>query len=250
MNFFDRFKGNNLELKGPNLDSAKVYIVDLSGTKLTFPAPKQTALMPGQIQRFEFDLNNPDEFTPWNDSENMGFTIHKNGWEFTGEKKRSFGYVKLIISISKFNSAPKNSSFFSKSIAIKSLLDNIEADWGFRNKETIRELEEEAMGQSFEKYLFKYPKEKKELSYLQELNAIYYSIFEPGCGIETQYQIPLENQTWLTFKFEQESLDCDFFSPEHNFPEASEKMVKEFMNKVKVELSPEAESEKRSVSNN
>ncbi len=246
MKFFDRFKGNNLKLKGPNLDSAKVLDIDLSGTKLSFPAPRQTAMMPGHIQRFEFDLKNPSEFNQWNDSQNKGFIIHKNGWELTGENKRSFGYVKLVISLAKIKLEDSNSSLFDSAFADNWLLNDIDSIWGKMNNETIATLK----GQSTDGYLFKFPTNVEQLSRLNSLNATYFSIIQPRPGIDTRYRIPIGKDLLLYIEFDLRTLDCDFFSPEHNFPEASEKLVKEFMNKVKVELSPEAESEKKSVSNN
>jgi hypothetical protein len=39
-------------------------------------------------------------------------------------------------------------------------------------------------------------------------------------------------------------LDCDFFSPEHNLPEATEQFIKAFMQNVNITLSPDALAQK------
>ena len=240
MNFFKHFIGDDLQLKGPNLKSAREYTVDLSGTILTFPAPPQTAMIPGHVQRFEFDINNPDALDAWGDSQNMGCKIHKNGWELTGKKGRDIGYVLVNIIFTKKDISGTNTTFFNSNHLKKWLLSWIEADWGERNKETISILEEQAKGQSHEGNLWQYPTKTEQLLELSPKNAIYYHVLEPESGIETQYCIPIGSNHLLKFIFSLESVDCEFYSPEHNFPEASENLVKAFMDKVKVELSPEA----------
>ncbi len=240
MNFFKRFIGDDLQLKGPNLRSAKEYTVDLSGTMLTFPAPPQTAIMSGHIQRFEFDITNAEELEPWTGSNNSGLKIHKNGWRLYGKKGRRFGYVKVDIIFEKIDLSGTNATFFYSNHLKKWLLSEIEADWGERNKKTIGILEKQSRGQSHEGNLWQYPTKTEQLLELSSKNAIYYHVFEPESGIETQYCIPIGSNHLLKFIFSLESVDCEFYSPEHNFPEASENLVKAFMDKVKVELSPEA----------
>ncbi len=229
MNFLKRFTGDDLQLKGPNLSSAKEYTVDLSGTKLTFPAPPQTAMMPGHIQQFKFDITNVDELEPWTGSNNMGLKVHGNGWELTGKKGRDFGYVPY-----------SNVNFFDSEQLKKWLLNEAKNNWGKTNKETIEYLEKQSKGQSREGKLWQYPTESGQFSDLASINASYFSALMPGDSIDTQYWIPIGNEHLLSFEFALHSVDCEFYSPEHNFPEASENLVKAFMDKVKVELSPEA----------
>ncbi len=250
MKFLNRFIGDNLQLKGPKFDSAVTHTVDLSGTKLSFPAPKQTALMPGHVQRFEFDLSNASEYKKWGGSENSGFKIHANGWSLTGKKKRDFGYVLVDISLAKLESLGDRATLFNKEDAIKWLLSYLEDTYGRSNKETIQGLEEQAKGQSYEGKLWVYPRTGSEFSFLNNINAINYSLQVPGSGINIQYWTPISSDHFIKIAFTLRTVDVEFFSPEHNFPEAAEKLVKDYMNRVKVELSPEAELERKAATGN
>ncbi len=248
MKFFKRFTGDNHQLRGPNFKSARQYTVDLSGTQLTFPAPKQTVMMPGHLQRFEFDIFSPKELNHWGTNE-QGFKIHTNGWRLTGEKKRSFGYVTVDIFVTKVDLGNNKASFFKSNDRKKWILIYAEDEWGETNKETIEHLEKQSKGQSHEGKLWIYPKKTEQLHMLKSLNAIYLSASLPGFGINSQYWVPIGTDYSLIFKFRLRSVDCDFYSPEHNFPEASENLVKAFMDNVTIKLSPEAEVQKQAAEN-
>ncbi len=110
-------------------------------------------------------------------------------------------------------------------------------------------MEEQAKGQSHEGKLWIYPRTGSEFSFLSNINAINYSLQMPGSGINIQYWTPISSNHFIKIAFTLRTVDVEFYSPEHNFPEASEKLINNFMNKVDIQLSPEATAEKQQLKN-
>ncbi|WP_444994696.1 hypothetical protein [Aliikangiella sp. IMCC44359] len=75
----------------------------------------------------------------------------------------------------------------------------------------------------------------------------YFNVSLSDSSFSTLYYIPIGDEYVLRFEFLTDPLRCEFFSPEHNLPEATEQCIQDFMQAVTVELSLRALAEKQTV---
>jgi hypothetical protein len=242
MPFLSKILGDNHQLKGPDISKALTSGIDLSGTKLCLPTPKKTLMIPTDIQQTSFDVLNDDLFYKWERDENsMSLDLHRNGWEFKGKLGHSIGCICLDVQLIRIASQTLSRSFFNINNLKSWLLHYSDESWGQSN----RSKNEEHSGKAPKKYLWTYPLSDDHLlkAGLKE-EGFYFYTSRPLEGVTTSYWVPISAQHILLFKFVSSPLDCDFYSPEHNLPEATEQFIKAFMQNVNITLSPEALAQK------
>ena len=82
MSFIKKFTSDPKNLVGPNLDKAPFREINLSGTKLSFVCPQQTAAVPPFIGGNEFDIETAPEESGIKTG-NASVQIYSSGWEFS-----------------------------------------------------------------------------------------------------------------------------------------------------------------------
>ncbi|WP_444993991.1 hypothetical protein [Aliikangiella sp. IMCC44359] len=249
MSLLRRWFGDDHNLKAVNLETAPRFTIDLSGSQLTFPRPKQTVLMPGEFQRSTFDIYT-EELEEWNDQRASSKRIHVNGWDFWGKQAESHGYVKVDIFLVKPHLLTSKESLFNNKELIKWIMEEVENGWWAKQNRKKTELEDWDPRKG---RLFQYPQSEKEIHLFTNLSAYYFDVLEPGntgCqAIRTYYYIPIENEYLLNIDFRSEIIGYEYFSSEHNFAEASANFIKDFMSKVTLELSDKAKAQKQAAEN-
>ena len=247
MSLIRRFFGDDHNLKAANLKSAPRLTLDLSGTQLTLPRPRQTVLMPGIFQRTQFTLE-PTEFDSYSDDLISMKLIHQNGWDFFGKQKRAPGYVIIDIFLVQPHIFSAEQSLFDDKILKEwggSFIDN--GPWVERNKKRS-ELDD---WNPDKHKLFQYPQSGNEIKFDININGYYFDVIEPRINacqtIETFYCIPIDKEYLVHFSFSSCIVHEEYFSSEHNFAEASAKFIKNFMSLVKIELSDEAKKQKQAA---
>jgi hypothetical protein len=242
VSFLSKIIGDNHQLKGPDISKAPTYTMDLSGTKLTMPVPPKTLMIPTVKQQAFIDIANAELFKKWDeDVKAKSVDLHGNGWEFKGKLGRDVGYIMFDVRLIKIEPEEPSFSFFDVNKLEGWLLHNADDLWGAFNRETT----EDYSGAPPKKHLWTYPISKDHLMKSNHHSGgVYYFVSLPGDGIKTYFSVPIGPQYLLEFEFVTEPSDCDFYSPEHNLPEATEQFIKAFMQNVNITLSPEALAQK------
>ncbi|WP_444993992.1 hypothetical protein [Aliikangiella sp. IMCC44359] len=249
MSLLRRWFGDDHNLKAVNLETAPRFTIDLSGSKLTFPRPKQTLLMPGEFQRSAFDIYT-EELEEWNTKRAFSKRIHVNGWDFWGKQAEAPGYVKIDIALTKPCLLTSEKSLFNQKHLLEWVMEEVETGWWARQNK------KKAMMEDWdpEKHrLYQYPQSEKEVHFYQPLSGYYFDVLEPGDNgfqaIETYYWIPIDNNYALRVLFFSKAVGNYIFSSEHNLAEASANFIKDFMSKVTLELSDKAKAQKQAAEN-
>ena len=247
MSLIRRFFGDDHNLKAANLESAPRLTLDLSGTKLTLPRPRQTLLMPSVFQRTEFTLEQ-EEFDFYSDSRVSTKNIHQNGWDFFGKQKRSPGYVVIDIFLVQPHIFSAEQSLFDKEILKQWVMDYVNDGWWVEDNKERSELQD---WHPDKHKLFQYPQSEDEIKFDININGYYFDVLAPrineGQAIRTYYCIPIDEKYLIHFFFRSKVVGEEYFSSEHNFAEASAKFIKDFMSMVTLELSDEAKKQKQAV---
>ena len=244
MSLIRRFFGDDQNLKAAKLESAPRLTLDLSGTRLTLPRPRQTVLMPGVFQRMEFDIYQ-EEFGYYSENWISTKNIHSNGWDFFGKQQRPPGYVVIDIFLVQSHLFSSGQSLFDEKILMQWVMSYInKGSWIERNQKRS-ELED---WHPDKHKLFQYPQSEEEIKLDSNVNGYYFDVIEPrineGQAIETFYCIPIDEKYLIHFFFRSKVVGEEYFSSEHNFAEASAKFIKDFMSMVTLELSDEAKKQK------
>ena len=247
MSLIRRFFGDDQNLKAANLESAPRLTLDLSGTQLTIPRPRQTVLMPGVFQRTEFNIYQ-EEFDFYSDSRISTKNIHQNGWKFFGKQERSHGYVAIDIFLVQSKIFSAGQSLFDEKVLKHWVMDYIGDGWWVEDNQERSELEDWHP----DKYkLFQYPQSEDEIKFDSNVNGYYFDVVEPRINacqtIRTYYCIPIDKSYLVHFFFSSCIVHEEYFSSEHNFAEASAKFIKDFMSLVTLELSDEAKKQKQAT---
>ena len=248
MSFLSKIIGDNHQLKGPDISKAPTFTMDLSGTKLMMPVPPKTLMIPTVIQQASLDILNPELFERWDeDVRTMSVDIHGNGWEFKGKLGRDFGYIMLDVRLIKIEAEEPLFSFFDLQSFKVWLLRYADDFWGELNRSKIKEHN----GASPKKYLWSYPTANEHIYEAQsQEKSVYFFTSRPKGGIQTNYWVPITPHHVLEFAFISSPVECDFYSPEHNFPDATAQFIKEFMQNVTITLSPDALAQKLAAEQN
>jgi len=245
MSLLSKIIGDNHQLKGPDIGKAPSYTIDLSRTKLTIPVPAKTLMIPTVKQQASLDITNSVLYKKWNmDSRTMSVDIHGNGWEFKGKFGRSFGYIMFDVRLIKIEQEVSSFSFFDVNNLKEWLLHYVDSIWGKFNRETTEEYADAPP----KKHLWTYPTSKEHLMKSNHhAGGVYYFVSLPGDGIKSHHWVPIGSQYLLKFDFVPNPLDCDLYSPEHNFPSATEQFIKVFMQNVSITLSPDGLAQKKAA---
>ena len=248
MSFLSKIIGDNHQLKGPDISKVPTCTIDLSGTKLTIPVPAKTLMIPTVKQQTSIDIADSELFKKWNmDGRNMSIDIHGNGWEFKGKLGHAFGCIMFDVRLIKIEPEESSFSFFDVNKLREWLLHYADSLWGEFNRETT----EEYAGAPPKKHLWTYPVSKDHLMKSNhDVGGVCYFVSLSGDDIETHYWVPISPQHLLKFDFSVSTIECDFYSPEHNLPEATEQFIKEFMLNVNITPSPEALAQKLTAEKN
>jgi len=240
--------GDNHQLKGPDISKAQTCTIDFSGTKLTIPVPPKTLMIPTVKQQTYLDIANSELFEKWDvGGRIMSVDIHGNGWEFKGKLGRDFGYIMFDVRLIKIEPEESLFSFFDANNFKVWLLHYADDSWGQLNRSKM----EEHNGASPKKYLWSYPTANEHIYEAQlKEKGVYFFTSRPTEGMHTNYWVPITPHHSLEFEFTSNPSDCDFYSPEHNLPEATEQFIKEFMLNVNITPSPEALAQKLTAEKN
>jgi hypothetical protein len=241
VSLLNKFIGDNHQLKGPDTAKASACIIDLSETKLSIPNPLKTLAIPTSLQQTSQNIYNPNIFNKWEGDRVMSVLLHKNGWEFKGRLGRSFGYVRVSVQLISIEPLEVPFSFFSIENLRAWLLNYADDFWGQSNRDSVKRYN----GFPPAKAMWTYPTSEEQLHDTnQNAGGIYFFATKPVRGIGTYYFMPIGPQYLLEFEFVTEPSDCDFYSPEHNLPKATEQFIKAFMQNVNITLSPDALAQK------
>ena len=247
MSLIRRFFGDDHDLKAANLESAPRLTLDLSGTQLTIPRPRQTVLMSGVFQRTQFALE-PSEFDSYTDNRKSMKQIHQNGWDFFGKQERAPGYVAIDVFLVQPKIFSVEQSLFDKNFLKYWVMNYVNNGWWVENNQERSELEDWHPNKH---KLFQYPQSEGEIKFSHQFNGYYFDVVEPvingGQAIETYYCIPIDDKYLIHFYFRSKVVGEEYFSSDHNFAEASAKFIKDFMSMVTLELSDEAKKQKQAV---
>ena len=247
MSLIRRFFGDDQNLKAANLESAPRLTLDLSGTQLTIPRPRQTVLMSGVFQRTQFALE-PSEFDSYTDNRKSMKQIHQNGWDFFGKQERPPGYVVIDIFLIQPYIFSAGQSLFDEKVLKHWVMNFINNGWWAEDNQERSKLED---WNPDKHKLFQYPQSENEIKFEPDINGYYFDVIEPvinaGQAIRTYYCIPIDEKYLIHFYFRSKVVGEKYFSSEHNFAEASAKFIRDFMSLVTLKLSDEAMKQKQAA---
>ncbi len=250
MSLFRRFFGDDHNLKAADLEAAPKLTIDLSGTQLTLPCPRQTVIMTGMFQRKEFNIYQEefDSFDSYSDERISTKIIHSNGWKFFGKQRKAPGYVVIDLFLVQPHIFSAEQSLFDNKNLKHWVMDYVNKGSWVEDNQERSELED---WQPDKHKLFQYPQSEAEIKFEPRLNGYYFDVIEPrineGQAIETYYCIPIDKDYLIHFYIRSKVVGEEYFSSEHNFAEASAKFIKDFMSLATIEFSDEAKKQKQAA---
>ena len=246
--FLKKFKSDPQNLVGPDLSRAPVHVIDLSGTRISFLCPPQTAQIPAFTGGNRFDISSAPEVEPHNKDEASAL-IFSSGWQLSDRifSGTQYGGLKLkIILLHSLVSRDINNSLLKKQVFSQWVCTSNDLIFGRKNKEMWENRENYEEQVSPEKSFWQYPKSTDDLIWntFNYLDWICYEIFQPGYVSDIIFETPISHQHVIQVSWSPNSYyGIDFFSSKHNFREATKNLMDAIMASMKIELSDEAKKQ-------
>ncbi|WP_347330592.1 hypothetical protein [Marinimicrobium locisalis] len=246
------FTKDPMNLRGPNVQKAPETTFSLSGSKLTFKCPPQTASIPGIFKGSDFERDTDEEIgDPYNRYEVM----FKTGWDFEDGWWKGMTYGGLCIGVFIIHNnwrLTEEKSLFRKANLVRHSLDLarnafIRASASTAKVDDSEITEDDIKTKRYWSQHFPETEEETELASFNGRTWVCYETVNSGPP-KVFFQTAVEHNNMLRFIFSQDAYGgIDFYSPKHNLKEACRNLIQEIMGTVTLELSPKAQQQREEM---
>ena len=249
------FSRDPMNLRGPNVQKAPATTFSLSGSKLTFKCPPQTASIPGIFKGSDFDFER-DTDEEIGDPHNRYEVLFKTGWDFEDGWWKGMTYGGLCTGVFIIHNNRRISaeeSLFRPDNLVQHSLELARAAY-IRSSASAAQLDDNQITEDDIKtkryWREQFPESASDIELLM-INGVQWATFEayfPERPPEVYFHAAVGHNNLVRFIFSQDAYGgIDFFGSDHNLKEACHNLIQEIMGTVTLELSPKAQQQKDEV---
>jgi hypothetical protein len=226
----------------PDFAAAPSVAIDLSGARLQFKDPRQTAHFPIKDHPYDLNIFHTSMYREINNYFNKRF--YEKGWDLYswGMQADIAGIVAggIIFDCSKTQSPTFNAFRFKDlgGFALRLCHDN----FAERNNSTT-------FGNVGTGY-YQYPSQLRQLKIIKTQNnfCLNYTSGHKGDGPTSRFMFPLTKNHIIMLSFRIDSYKgCDYYDPTYGLEPTCEGIIEEFLENFHLELSTDAALEEKSV---
>jgi hypothetical protein len=232
----NRFLGSDTDVTKPDFDNSPWFELDLCKTKIKLKHARHTAMYPIFEQPVTIDYSDERVMKRQSDG-SLAKQVYDRGWELKGRGGRSLGGVSVTIVV--LNEGTRNSgveSLFKPAELRNEVINYCHSRYGWQN-------DSEKVGDIGDSY-FMHPVRPDQLGIHDDW--VTFTAGVEGAPAQFGFAKTIEYGVFISIRFDVSAYDgTDYYSPETNIKEVSEAIIEQFMANVTVELSPQAQAQKK-----